>query len=395
MNDPFGLRSLTVEQARARPGAKWQFHPAEYSVWVADMDFPIAPVVRDRLIEVAQTDVGYPNWGGKRSVSPAVIAFVDRMTSRYGWPAQPARLYEMSDVVQGVRIAVHHLTKPGDGIVLHTPAYHPFLETIDSMQRRIVRVPAPFDHDALDAALAREPARLMILCHPHNPTGHVFTRSELERIAEVAARYDLIVVSDEIHADLVHAPHGHVPFDSLGPEVAARTITVTSASKAFNLAGLRWAIMHAGSDVMRSALDALPAHYLGAPNVMAVEATATAWTAGDPWLESVREVLDENRHALSVSSPRTSRTFGTRLRTRRISRGSTAGRSGSATTPRRRSANGASSSAPVRSSASRARGSCVSTSRRARRSSPRPSPRCPATTETPPFCLLQIALGLV
>ncbi len=107
------------------------------------------------------------------------------------------------------------------------------------------------------------------------------------------------MVSDEIHADLVHAPHGHVPFDSLGPEVSARTITVTSASKAFNLAGLRWAIMHAGSDMMRSALDALPAHYLGAPNVMAVEATATAWTAGDPWLESVREVLDENRHALS------------------------------------------------------------------------------------------------
>lgn len=299
VDDPFGLRSLTVEQARTRPGAKWQYHSAEYSAWVADMDFPIAPVVRDRLIEVARTDVGYPVWGGKRRVSPAVIAFVDRMTSRYGWPPQPARLYEMSDVVQGVRIAVHHLSKPGDGIVLHTPAYHPFLETIDSMQRRIVRVPAPFDHEALDAALAREPARLMILCHPHNPTGHVFTRSELERIAEVAAQYDLIVVSDEIHADLVHAPHGHVPFDSLGPEVSARTITVTSASKAFNLAGLRWAIMHAGSDMMRSALDALPAHYLGAPNVMAVEATATAWTGGDPWLESVREVLDENRHALS------------------------------------------------------------------------------------------------
>ena len=119
-------------------------------------------------------------------------------------------------------MAVHHLTEPGDGVVLHTPAYHPFLDTIESMQRRIVRVPSPFDHDALDAALAREPARLMILCHPHNPTGHVFTRPELERIAEIAARHDLVVVSDEIHADLVHAPHGHVPFESLGPDVAAQ-----------------------------------------------------------------------------------------------------------------------------------------------------------------------------
>ena len=299
VSDPFGLRSLTVEQARARPGAKWQFHPAEYAAWVADMDFPIAPVIRDRLIEMAQTDVGYPAWGGKRGVSPAMVAFVERMTSRYRWTPQAGWLYEMSDVVQGVRVAVHHLTDPGDGIVLHTPAYHPFLDTIESMQRRIVRVPSPFDYDTVDATLAREPARLMILCHPHNPTGHVFARPELERIAEIAARHDLVVISDEIHADLVHAPHGHVPFESLGPDVAARTITVTSASKAFNLAGLRWAIMHAGSEAMRSALDALPAHYFGAPNVMAVEATATAWTAGDTWLASVRAVLDENRHALS------------------------------------------------------------------------------------------------
>jgi cystathionine beta-lyase len=299
VSDPFGLRSLDIEQARARPGAKWQFHSAKYAAWVADMDFPIAPVIRDRLIEVARTDVGYPAWGGKRGVSPAVIAFVERMTSRLHWSPQPGWLYEMSDVVQGVRVAVHHLTDPGDRIVLHTPAYHPFLETIDSMHRRIMRVPSPFDHDALDATLAREPARLMILCHPHNPTGHVFTRPELERIAEIAARHDLVVVSDEIHADLVHAPHGHVPFESLGPDVAARTITVTSASKAFNLAGLRWAIMHAGCDAMRSVLDALPDHYLGAPNVMAVEATAAAWNEGDTWLDAVRVVLDENRRALS------------------------------------------------------------------------------------------------
>ncbi len=299
VSDPFGLRSLGIDQARARPGAKWQFHKAEYAAWVADMDFPIAPAIRDRLIEVAATDVGYPPWGGTRGTSPAVSAFVERMTSRYDWSPRPAWLFELSDVVQGVRVAVHHLTEPGDRVVLHTPAYHPFLDTIESMRRRIVRVPAPFDHEALDAALAREPARLMILCHPHNPTGHVFTRPDLEDIAEIAARHDLVVVSDEIHADLVHAPHGHVPFESLGPDVAARTITVTSASKAFNLAGLRWAIMHAGCVAMRSVLQALPAHYLGAPNVMAVEATATAWTAGDEWLDAVRGVLDENRHALA------------------------------------------------------------------------------------------------
>jgi cysteine-S-conjugate beta-lyase len=299
VGDPFGLRSLDIDQARARPGAKWQFHPVKYAAWVADMDFPIAPAICDRLIEVASTDVGYPVWGGARGTSPAVSAFVERMTSRYGWAPRVAWSYELNDVVQGVRVAVHHMTEPGDGVVLHTPAYHPFLDTIASMQRRIVRVPSPFDHEALDAALSRQPARLMILCHPHNPTGHVFTRPELEHIAEVAVRHDLVVVSDEIHADLVHGPYGHVPFESLGPDVAARTITVTSASKAFNLAGLRWAVLHAGCAAMRSALDALPAHYFGAANVMAVEATAAAWTAGDAWLQAVRGVLDENRHTLA------------------------------------------------------------------------------------------------
>jgi cystathionine beta-lyase len=296
--DPFGLRSLDLDAVRARPGAKWQHHPARYAAWVADMDFPIAPAIRERLVEIAERDVGYPAWGGRRAVSPARHAFAARMTERFGWAPHLEWSYELSDVVQGVRIAVHHLTGPGDGIVLHTPAYHPFLETIDWGRRRIVRVPFPFDHDALDATLRRERARMLILCHPHNPTGHVFTRAELEQLAEIAGRHDLVVVSDEVHADLVHPPHEHVPFESLGPDVAARTITVTSASKAFNLAGLRWAVMHAGCAAVRDAIGSLPDHYLGAPNVMAVEATAVAWTTCDDWLGAVRAVLDENRHTL-------------------------------------------------------------------------------------------------
>ena len=108
-----------------------------------------------------------------------------------------------------------------------------------------------WDYDELDRDSRRAGtgrARLWILCHPQNPTGRVFDRSELERIAELAAKHDLVVVSDEIHAELVHPGHGHVPFAALGADVAARTITVTSASKAFNLAGLRWAILHAGPD---------------------------------------------------------------------------------------------------------------------------------------------------
>ena len=160
-----------------------------------------------------------------------------------------------------------------------------------------------WDYDELDSRLAAAShsprrARLWILCHPQNPTGRVFERAELEAIAELAAKHDLVVVSDEIHAELVHPGHDHTPFATLGPDVAARTITVTSGSKAFNLAGLRWAILHAGPDQFHAAFEALPSHYLGTPNLLAVEATDAAWAEGDDWLAAVRRVLDDNRRRL-------------------------------------------------------------------------------------------------
>ncbi len=300
--DPFGLRSLTIEQLRAKRGAKWQSAPTDYAAWVADMDFPVAPAIRAAMREVIdRSEFGYPNWGGPYALSPAARLFAPRMSERFGWEIDDDRVHDLIDVIQGIRATVLHRSAPGDGIVLHLPAYHPFLDTIDHMDRRLVPVLADdgvFDYDALEAELERSGARMWILCHPHNPLGHCFERSELERIAAIAERFDLTVLSDEIHADLTMPGHRHVPFASLGPEVAARTVTVTSASKAFNLAGLRWAVVHAGDDEMHRALGELPGHYLGAPNVMAVTAAVAAWTDGDDWLAAVIEVLDENRLAL-------------------------------------------------------------------------------------------------
>lgn len=304
MSDPFGLRSLEVAALRRRGGAKWQAHPADYAAWVADMDFPVAPAVTDALREVVDRgELGYPNWGGPYALSPAARLFPQRMVDRFGWQCDPDRVRDLVDVLQGVRAAVLHCSDPGDGVVLHLPAYHPFLATIDDMDRRLVPVhhdpdSRAFDYDRLDAELTTGGARVWILCHPHNPLGHVFDRAELERIAELAAKHDLVVVSDEIHADLVMPGHGHVPFESLGSEVSARTVTVTSSSKAFNLAGLRWAVMHVGHEPLRRALAALPGHYLGAPNILAVTATVAAWHHGDDWLDAVISVLDENRRAL-------------------------------------------------------------------------------------------------
>lgn len=304
--DPFGLDALEVAELRTRPGAKWHRHPDRIAAWVADMDFPPPPVVIDRLRAVVDRgDVGYPDWL-PYGTSPLQRVFAERMQERFGWDIGVDRIHELNDVIQGVRVAIHHLTRPGDGVALHVPSYPPFLASIEDAGRRLVEIPAcegttgwEFDHDELDDRLKREPAKVLLLCHPHNPTGHVFTVSELRHLADIAMRHDLVVISDEIHAELVYAPAAHVPFAALAPDVEARTVTITSASKAFNLAGLRWAVMHVGDDRFRGALDVLPDHYLGAPNLMAVEATLAAWRDGDEWQHAVLALLDANRQLLA------------------------------------------------------------------------------------------------
>jgi cystathionine beta-lyase len=305
VSDPF--EDLDEEWLRAKPGAKWQRHAPHLAAWVADMDFPPAPAITQALHDVVEAgDFGYPDW--PLGASPMPPLFVDRMARRYGWHVDPGECREFADVVQGVRVVVFLATRPGDGIVLHTPAYPPFHGTWRDMNRTLVEVRAhatasgwAFDYDALEHRLRAEPglARLWILCHPHNPLGHVFERAELERIAQIAADHDLIVVSDEIHAELTYPPDRHVPFASVGPEAAARSVTLTSASKAFNLAGLRWAIAHIGAASVRHALADLPTHLLGAMNRFAVAAASAAWRDGDAWLDDCRAHLDRQRHRLA------------------------------------------------------------------------------------------------
>lgn len=302
MSDPFGLRSLDPATLASTPGVKWQAHPGRLAAWVADMDFPIAPAISERLSAlVARGALGYPNWGP--APSPAGRLFVERMNSRWEWSPDVERVHDLADVLQGVRIAIELLTESGDPIALHTPAYHPFLNSLREMDRRIVELPVGADRlDEVESIIAAQRPQLLILCHPHNPTGHRFRRRELERLAEIAETADLVVVSDEIHSDLVYDDPSdaetHVPFASVSESAARRTVTVTSASKAFNLAGLRWAVMHVGHAELERRLRSFPDHFFGAPNLIAVEAAVAAWTDGGDWLSAVMGVLDENRRSL-------------------------------------------------------------------------------------------------
>ena len=305
--DPFGFDAIDPAWVRAKQSAKWSRYPGQLAAWVADMDMPPAQPILDAIRATAdRADFGYPEWKGTGFGSPAVDVFAERALRRYGWAIDHEQLREFCDVVQAVQAVMYVATAPGDGVVLHMPSYPPLWQMIDSMQRRLIDVPATvtadgvlFDYDALEQRLEREPAKVLMLCHPHNPTGHRFDRPELERLAAIAERFDLLIISDEIHADLTLKPAVHLPIAALSTEVATRTVTVHSASKPFNIAGLRHAIAQIGPQSIRDALDALPNHLLGALNIVAAEVSIAAWTLGDEWLDALLVHIDRNRHLLA------------------------------------------------------------------------------------------------
>jgi cystathionine beta-lyase len=154
------------------------------------------------------------------------------------------------------------------------------------------------DIDAFERALIQHSPKVLVLVNPHNPTGRVHTRSELEHIAELAEQHDVLVISDEIHAELIYPPHQHIPFASLSPHAAARTVTITSAGKAFNLAGLRCAVLHYGSTSLLARRDSEPPDLYGAVSVPGVVATLAAWQQGNEWQETLLQVLNRNRYRL-------------------------------------------------------------------------------------------------
>jgi cystathionine beta-lyase len=278
--------------------------------WVADMDFPVPVAVREAIVRRVDADLGYPIWTDSGAGMPLPEAFTERMARRYGFTPDPAFVREFTDVNQALQVILHVATRPGDPVAMHVPAYPPFLETLASMDRRLVPIPMVetaggwgFDADRLATDIARHGCRVLLLVNPHNPTGRAFRRDELLGLAEIALAHDLLVISDEIHADLVYAPGTHIPFASLGAEIAERTVTVTSATKAFNLAGIRCAIAHIGPSAVREAIAAQPKFLFGEVGVIGVVATLTAWRECDDWLAEVTALLDRNRRRVIETLP--------------------------------------------------------------------------------------------
>ncbi len=228
------------------------------------------------------------------------------MESRFGWHTSAEDVHPVGDLVQASFASVTAFSEPGDAVVLQLPSYPPFQAAIRDTGRRLLGnhmrddgTRWRLDLAAYDAAPDPR-ARVMIFCHPQNPTGRAFTRAELEEVAAFAIRHDLIVVSDEIHADIVYPGGTHIPLASLGPDIAARTVTITSATKSFNIPALRCAVLHFGAPALRERFFArLPARLLGSPSVTGVDATVAAWDDGQAWFDDILARLQANRDWLA------------------------------------------------------------------------------------------------
>ena len=297
--------AITVDELRASGALKWNAFPDCIGAFVAEMDFGIAPeVLAPVRAALDRGQVGYLDDGLVRELAEACSAWHG---ARYGWAPDPARVQPLPDVLTGLELALRHLLPAGTKVLLPTPNYMPFLPLLRMLGHEVVQVPMlqsaegwAFDFDALDAAFA-DGAGLAILCNPHNPMGRVFTREELIRFSEVAARHGARVFSDEIHGPLTFAPHRHVPYASVSEEAARQAITATSASKGWNLAGLKCAqIILTNDDDLAAwkAMHPLAGHATSTPGVIA---NTAAYRHGGPWLDSVLSYLEGNRDLLAAT----------------------------------------------------------------------------------------------
>lgn len=297
---------VTESSLRARRGAKWtKFGDDVLGAWVADMDYPAPPPVLEALADAAACSaLGYERADEAEAVFAAAAQW---LASRHGWRTDPTAFALLTDLVQGLLAAVWAFTDPGDGVIVQTPIYPPFLTSVTALGRRLVenRLVDACGEAALDLEelrrLAADPrTRLLLLCNPHNPSGRVLRRDELEAIAAIAEEHDLIVVSDEVWMDIVYPGYRHIPFATLGDGAARRTVTLTSAGKTFNIAGLRCSMAIFGSPALRERFDACPPRLRGTVNVLGLRASIAAWRDGGPWLEAVLRQLRANRDTVAT-----------------------------------------------------------------------------------------------
>ena len=298
--DPFD--DVSLELLRTRRSAKWtKYDPDVLPAWVAELDFALALPIREVLqTAVARDDTGYADFGRLGE------AFAGFAATRFGWQVDPERVRLVADIMSAVAELVRTLVEPGNGVVVNPPVYPPFFLASREVGRTVVEVPlletgdgSRLDLVGLEQAFAAG-AQAYLLCHPHNPTGTSFPRAQLEAVAELAAAHGVVVIADEVHAPMTMAGAEHVPFLSIGDAAAENGLALVSASKAWNLAGLKCAQIVTASDTMHERLrKELPSHLAFHAGHFGVLANIAAYEHGDEWLDALVRHLERNRVAIS------------------------------------------------------------------------------------------------
>ena len=291
-----------VDMLRQRRSAKWQTYPADVlPLTVAEMDFPLAAPIAVALREaVERSDAGYAM--AAPGLGRAIAGFA---ASRWKWDIDPAAVTAVTDVGVGVVELLRVLTRPGDAVVISPPVYPPFFDWVNEAGARLLEVPLRHDSAgwrldlaALEAAFATHPAAY-VLCNPHNPVGRAHTAGELAALVRLARMYRVSIVSDEIHGPVVLPGATFTPLLTV-PGAAGVAVSVLSASKAWNLAGLKCAAVVSASPGMAAVVDRFPADSRWRIGHFGVIASVAAFTAGEPWLDQVLATLDRRRTLLAT-----------------------------------------------------------------------------------------------
>ncbi len=295
---------VTAEQLdtlRHRTSEKWvEYPPDVLPLFVAEMDYPLAEPVQAAIIDrVRASDTGYVSGPGALP-----RAFADFAERRWSWRPGTDGIRTTTDVSVAIVETLRQVVRPGEGVVITPPVYPPFFDLVPEAGGTVVEVPLrddgatwSIDLDGLERAFS-DGARAFLLCNPQNPLGLVHDRQTLEAVAELSARYDVAVVSDEIHAPLVRRDAVFTPYLSVSDAARERGIVVTAASKGWNLAGVKCALFVAGSERTIAALDRMPAEVGFRTSLLGLHASVVAFDSGEQWLDGVLDALDESRTLL-------------------------------------------------------------------------------------------------
>ncbi|MBO9627755.1 MAG: aminotransferase class I/II-fold pyridoxal phosphate-dependent enzyme [Microbacterium sp.] len=293
------VKALPLAELRERTSEKWREYPADVlPLFVAETDFPLAPAVKNALQRAVDAgDTGYV--AARNPLAESFAAFAQR---RYGWSPDPTRMRTTADVSMGIVELLRCVTQPGERVVVTTPVYPPFYDLVAEAGAEVLRVPLrdtgtgwELDLDGIRAAF-EDGATAILLCNPHNPTGTVHDRDALTALAELADEFGAAVISDEIHAPLAQPGTGFTPFLDAGDAARRVGYAVVSASKAFNLAGLKCAIMVTADDETTAVVRGLPVEVEWRTGQFGLLAAIAAFSEeSDEWLDGLLRTLDENR----------------------------------------------------------------------------------------------------